>query len=186
MNRHEFDDSFKVMCRALAVKVNKFQAEVFWDEFKNKDPKDFAAACLFCSRGTPGRLPFQAVFGDSITAANEMRKQREAERRNEEANKTWSGGNVHDDPMERLYGEATLLNIKDRILGMDPKKGKFAEESIRFILEMPDFQSHNFRWTTKDPEYPRPQDLLKHQLTIPAKYERTLVPKVMVEGLTQS
>lgn len=98
MNRKEFDSSFNVMCRALGVKVNKWQGELFWDEFKNKNAKDFNAACVYCGRGTPGKLPFQTTFGDAISAANEMRLQKEKD----DQEKKPMSGRINFTPEERL------------------------------------------------------------------------------------
>jgi hypothetical protein len=164
MNRKEFDSHFGMMCKALAVKVNKWQGELYWDEFKHAHAKDFEEACKFCGRGTAGHLPFQSKFGDSVTAAMEMRIAAAKDKHNQEANNTWSGKLPQSDPMEFLLGSACMMNIKDRICGRNLGKALEVEKKIRAVLADEEFKNHKFPYVMTDPAHPRPQDWLAFQL----------------------
>lgn len=160
MNRKSFDDSFGMMCKALAVKCNKFQGELYWIEFKHADGRDFLEACKFCGRGTPKHLPFQTKLSESVTAAMEMRQAGEKDKRNQEASNTWAGKLPQSDPMEFMLGQASMLNIKVRICGRNLQLALEAEKTIRAILANEAFQAHKFPYVMTDPAHPRPQDWL--------------------------
>ncbi len=145
MNKKEFDNSFDMMCKALNVKVNKYQGLLFWDEFKHKHPKDFHSACLYCGRGTPGKLPFQTAFGDSITAANEMRQLEEKNKRETELGYSRQ---INFSPEERLLANRAANEVsrqcrarepfdveKVKAAGMDPSKDE--EIKIKYGTEAP-------------------------------------------------
>jgi hypothetical protein len=126
MNKKEFDDSFDMMCKALNVKVNKYQGLLFWDEFKHKHTKDFTAACLFCGRGTPGKLPFPTTFGDSITAAFEMRQLQEKDKREKEIGHSRQ---INFTPEERMLANRAANEVSRQIKTgehFDPEKVKAA------------------------------------------------------------
>ena len=116
MNRKEFEDAMGPMCKALGVKMNKFQAELYWIEFKNKHQKDFAAACLFCGRGQPGKLPFQSTFGDAITAANEMRSQKEKDNQEKQP----MSGRINFTLDERLKANRAAFEISRQARMKEP------------------------------------------------------------------
>jgi len=108
MNRKEFESSMKHMINAIGVKMNKYQVELFWDEFKHNHSEDFTAACHFCGRGTPGKLPFQGVFSEAITAAMEMRLQKEKDDREAGLHKSHK---VTLDPHERLLANRAAFEM---------------------------------------------------------------------------
>lgn len=108
MNRKEFDSSFQIMCKALGVKVNKWQGELFWDEFKHKHPQDFFHACNQCGRLTPGKLPYNNVLEESVAAAMEMRVQKEKDDRESSIAKTHR---VNFTPQERLEANRAAFEV---------------------------------------------------------------------------
>jgi hypothetical protein len=164
MNKSEFETAFRSMTKALNVKVPVLQANLYFEEFRAKDSRDFAAACHELSFGKAGWMPQMDKYREYVTAASEMRHEKEKAKRNEEADKTWAGHNMpQDDPMESLWGQACLANIK-RMLTKDPTKRKEQAAAVIAILNDETFWNHNFGWFTKDLHYPRPQDWLKMKL----------------------
>lgn len=102
MNRMEFQSAMNPMCKALKVKLDKFQADLYFEEFKTKDSRDFHHAChelSFPKNGKAGYLPPITFFRDNITSATEMRHESEKLKREQDLSKTHQNTLT---PQERL------------------------------------------------------------------------------------
>ncbi len=99
MNRKEFDSAFFPMTKCLNVKVPKIQADLYYSDLVNKDPRDLDSACHELSFGKSGWMPDMPKFRIYIAAAFEMRHEKE------KLDREKSMGQVHRvdfTPQERL------------------------------------------------------------------------------------
>jgi len=163
MVRQEFENIFRRMTEALALKVTHQQMVYFWEEFGGGHVADFKAACHELAMGNPGYLPKLGVFRDGVAKAKEARLAKEQVREKKHADQIFSGQIHGETEMDRLFGHACATNIMHIVLGKDPRKAHEAKQEIFEILEDPDFQDHRFPWRTK--EGWTPQVWLEKQLT---------------------
>jgi hypothetical protein len=162
MERQKFENTFRRLTEALAVKLTHQQMVYFWEEFQHRHHEDFVNACRELGMGNPGYLPKLSVFREKVSAMEEIRVAREREQRDREAQRTFAGRVSGETPMDQLFAKCASLNIRDIVLSKDEHKRALARESIRAVLEDPEFKAHRFTWRTK--EGLTPQDWLKQQI----------------------
>ena len=145
MLRHDFDHILKNFSEALQVKVNRAQAEFYWNAYKHYEKEDFAMACQQLGMGTPGKLPNPNFFGDNIAAAKEMRLAREKGMEKRQVQYMLQHGpKTSDDPMESMWAKCCCALVLH-----EPKK---AASFVRGCLSLEKFAQWCESWRTESGE----------------------------------
>lgn len=134
MTRREFDQGFGPMVKQLGVKVNRFQADLYFDEFQNKDQRDFQGACRELGFGRAGYLPGISYFRDGITAFKDERIQKEKDNQHKQP----MGGRINFTEEERLIANRAAYECARQAReGKRTGKNYFDAEKVRVASHDP-------------------------------------------------